>query len=852
MTLLRNLSLKHKQILVIWLSLCSAAILACIGLASYEIVTSRIAFRDRLRNLTELVEISASAALSHHDDALAAEILSTLHSSGDVVAGCLCTSDGRVLARFSPPGAAFVFPPPRPDGMRFEQGHYLIYHRLSYKGTPVGVLCLQSAQIIWVGMRRYAGIAAVLGGGCLAVTLALSAWLQRLIAGRLLDLAHAARNVAKNRDYSLRVAAGSQDEFGGLIDDFNEMLGQIQAQDVALHQARGLLEERVEERTQELRDEIAERRHAEERLREQVERVSLVNQLTRAVVERVDLASVFHVLLGHLEDQLTIDYGAAYTLSADGREFVLSAHGPKSGAIVASTGERIGESIPLAAPFLARAQQGEIFELLPDAGVGQAELGKRLGRAGIRCAVVVPLQAEGALLGALLVGRFIESELGERERSFLRTLSEHVALAARQTQLYAELQTAYKNLHTTQQAALQQERLRALGQMASGIAHDINNALTPVLGFTDLLERNEPNLTANGRRCLGMIKTAAEDITNTVKRMKEFYRQRQGDEPLVEVLLNKAVQAAIDLARPRWRDIPQQRGILIELRAELDPGVTTVRGNESEIRQALVNLIINAVDALPQGGTVTLRTRMVPGGLSPQGRPIVQTSQVEVIDTGIGMDEQTRRRCLEPFFSTKGARGTGLGLAMVYGMMERHGGRIEVDSAPGRGTTMRLVFPTEAGAAVKVKPATDEPSGTAPLRILCIDDEPLVLQVMEELLGNLGHQPQTAAGGMQGLTLFRDAAERRQAFDVVITDLGMPGMDGRTLATQLKSESPHTPVILLTGWGMFLNGEERLPASVDQVLPKPPSIRDVQQGLLRVTRSRKPAGSNGIPVNGRG
>ena len=845
-----KISLKNEQILVIWISLFCAAILAGLGLGIYELIASRAAYRERLWSLSEVVRASAGAALAHNDENQAAEILATLHSSSDVVAGCLCTCDGRVLARFQPDGTSFAFPAPRPDGVSFEKGHFLVYRKVDYRGKDVGVMCLQSAQVVWLGLRRYAGMAALLCGGCLAFTLALSAWLQRLLSRRIIELARAARNVAQNKDYSLRVTTRGHDEFGGLIDDFNDMLGQIQAQDVALHQAQSQLEDRVYERTRELRDEIMVRRRAEELLREQVERISLINQLTRAVVERVDLASVFHVLLGHLEHRLLVDFASAYTAAPGAQQLVVAAHGPESAAVAASTGEHVGESITVNESFLNHAQRGEIFELLPDAGAGTPEIIERLSLAGIRCALVVPLQAEGALLGALVLGRCTEGAFTESEKIFLRTLSEHVALAARQTRLFSELQTAYTNLHTTQQAALQQERLRALGQMASGIAHDINNALTPVMGFADLLDRTEGNLSANGRRCIAMIKTAAEDITITVGRMKEFYRQRKGDEPLTEVDLNMTVQQAVDLARPRWRDIPQQRGIIIDLRTDLDPRLALVQGNESEIRQALVNLIINAVDALPQGGSLILRTCMGSNRSPMKRRPERQTAQVEVIDTGVGMDAETRRRCLEPFYSTKGARGTGLGLAMVFGVMERHDGQIEIDSVLGRGTTIRLVFPAQAIRTAQVITQPAAPANTVPLNVLCIDDEPLVLQVMEDLLGNLGHKTQTAAGGMQGLSLFRDAAERRQAFDVVITDLGMPGMDGRTLAAQLKTESPETPIILLTGWGMFLNGDEHGSSVIDQVLAKPPSLNDVQQGLLTVTRGRKALVLDGDAVNG--
>jgi len=261
-------------------------------------------------------------------------------------------------------------------------------------------------------------------------------------------------------------------------------------------------------------------------------------------------------------------------------------------------------------------------------------------------------------------------------------------------------------------------------------------------------------------------------------------------------------------------------------------------GSESEIRQALVNLIINAVDAMPQGGELTLRTRQIAAPKANPNMPATSTVQVEVVDTGCGMDDETRRRCLEPFFTTKGARGTGLGLAMVYGVMERQGGRIHIESVPSKGTTMRLVFAPSLKLKLLSPTKVDQAQESPPLRVLCIDDEPLVLEVLEELLQHLGHKTTTALGGQEGLNLFRGCAERHETFDAVITDLGMPGMDGYSFARQLKSESPSTPVILLTGWGMFLGADDPVSTTVNLILPKPPAVNQLQCGLSAVLQRK--------------
>src|SRR5262249_36733854 len=285
----------------------------------------------------------------------------------------------------------------------------------------------------------------------------------------------------------------------------------------------------------------------------------------------------------------------------------------------------------------------------------------------------------------------------------------------------------------TQQTVMQQERLRALGQMASGIAHDINNAISPIALYTESLLEREPNLSERARSSLTTIQRAIDDVAGTVARMREFYRQREPQLTLMLVDLNPIVQQVIAFTRAKWYALPQERGAAVELRTELAAALPGVMGAEGEIRDALTNLIFNAVDAMPEGGTLTVRTRVSPG---PAG---VQCVRIEVSDTGVGMDEETRRRCLEPFFTTKGERGTGLGLAMVYGMVQRHSAEFEIDSALGRGTTMHLIFPayTQEFLATMRMPA--EQFLQRRVRVLVIDDDPLIIRAMEDALTADGH-----------------------------------------------------------------------------------------------------------------
>ena len=268
---------------------------------------------------------------------------------------------------------------------------------------------------------------------------------------------------------------------------------------------------------------------------------------------------------------------------------------------------------------------------------------------------------------------------------------------------------------------------------------------------------------------------------------------------------------------------------------------------ENEIRDALTNLVFNAADAMPEGGTLTVSTRtglrqpkrdaLVPAAADHlPTEPPSEIVCLEVSDTGVGMDEATRRRCLEPFFTTKGERGTGMGLAMVYGMVQRHGAELEIESAPGKGTTIRIIFPAA--------PRPDDETGrqlalglpVRPLRILIVDDDPLIIESLRETLRGDGHRVTAAEGGQSGIDAFARASTGGEPFELVITDLGMPYVDGRRVAAAIKASSPDTPVVLLTGWGQRLTAENQVPPHVDRVLNKPPRLRDLRAALAELAR----------------
>ena len=563
-------------------------------------------------------------------------------------------------------------------------------------------------------------------------------------------------------------------------------------------------------------------KRAEGRLQAQLARMNLLDQISCAIGERQDLQSIYQVVIRSLEDQMPLDFCC------------ICRYEPASSALivvsVGITSQSLAMELVLTEKAHIEVDQNGLSQCVRGHLVYEADLEastfpfpQRLARSGLRSVVIAPLQAEGQVFGILVSARHDANAFSSADCEFLRQLSQHVALAAQQADLYSALQSAYEDLRQSQQAVMQQERLRALGQMASGIAHDINNALSPAALYTQSLLEREENLSPKARDYLQQIDRAISDVAATVARMREFYRQREPQLALTTVRLNVLVRQVVELTRARWSDMAQQRGTVIEVVMDLADDLPTILGIESEIREALTNLVLNAVDAMPEGGALTVRSRL-------QASPTPQAC-VEITDTGVGMDEETRKRCLEPFYTTKGERGTGLGLAMVYGILQRHSAALDIRSAPGQGTTMSLRFAATEASEVPVPAGPETGSTPQCLRILVVDDDPLLLKSLQDTLESEGHAVQIANGGQAGIDAVAAAQEMAAPFSVVITDLGMPYVDGRKVASAVKQSSPGTPVILLTGWGERLVADGNIPENVDEVLSKPPKLRELRASL---------------------
>ena len=389
-----------------------------------------------------------------------------------------------------------------------------------------------------------------------------------------------------------------------------------------------------------------------------------------------------------------------------------------------------------------------------------------------------------------------------------------------------QLNEALTELRHTQRQIIQQENLRALGQMASGIAHDFNNALAPILGFSELL-LTKPEAIADQKKVkkyLQIINTCANDAAGVVRHMREFGRKRDPVEGQQAHNLVELVLQTIEHTRPRWKDQAQAAGIFIQVKTDLQK-VPLLTGEEFAIREALTNLILNAVDAMPAGGTITL-------GTAVEGEFV----RLWVSDTGSGMTEEVRQHCFEPFFTTKGANGTGLGLTTLYGIVQRHGGTVEVESKLGQGTTFIIRLPIRV---VKTAPPAPValPALERKLHVLVVDDDQSLCDVTEASLTGDGHTVAIAYDGAMALTLLQESK-----FDLVLTDKAMPEINGEQLAAAIHLTMPGLPVILMTGFGDLMKSSGEKPPYIKEILSKP-----FTQTMLRDSLARALATSAGAP-----
>ena len=405
-------------------------------------------------------------------------------------------------------------------------------------------------------------------------------------------------------------------------------------------------------------------------------------------------------------------------------------------------------------------------------------------------------------------------------RTYLKNVETSAAAAKAQ-----EAQRFYEEREQMREQYAQIEKLSALGELASGVAHNFNNTLAGILGRAQMLRQSE-NL-AEIRHGLDIIVRVAEDGAQTVKRIQDFARQRR-DRNFVPLAVDQLLLDTGEITRPRWKNHAEANSVHINLELQI-ASKATVMGDAGELREVLVNLVFNAVDAMPRGGKLRLATHDRDGFV-----------EISVSDTGTGMSEETRTRVFDPFFTTKGKAGLGLGLAVSYGIIRRHEGVFEVESQVGRGTTFRIKLPIAVNIDVPariehVASPAQVASASKLSEILVVDDEEYVRELLHDVLQAAGFRVVLARDGLEALDLF----DRKQIAGV-LTDVGLPGMSGWELSRYLRERDPDLPIAIITGWGDSVGSEEQRAAGVEWVVTKPFSVERIVQIAQMIASRRTP------------
>ncbi len=494
--------------------------------------------------------------------------------------------------------------------------------------------------------------------------------------------------------------------------------------------------------------------------------------------------------------------------------------------VLATVEVRLGEAI--AGSVAQRAEPVVVDDMERDSRFGDAEKIQYGGGAFI----CMPVQAGNRVVGVVNVARGREGgasapqPFSAADLQFLTALMTYVGYALENARLLEEtqqsaerLQELLEDLKAAQTQLVQGETLRAIGQLASGMAHHLNNILTVIVARIQLLRNKVSNPEISG--VLQAVERAGLKGAEVVRGIQVFSRSRGGVSEPIPLDLNRLAQEVLEVTRPLWEVEAQLRGVQISTSLEAGQ-VPTVTGDPVSLREALMNLILNAIDALPNGGTIMVKTWTSEGWV-----------HCSVGDNGVGMSEAVRRRALEPFFTTKGPQRTGLGLSVAYGILQPYGGELVIESDEGRGTTVTLSLPV--GSATSAPPGgAPGPTGSRPaLRILVVDDEPEVLATLAEVLAAQGHVVVEAAGAGEAVA-FLEAGE---TVDLVLTDLVMPGMTGWEVARAVKARWPDLPVGLITGWGegredAEVAAEKR--SAVDFVIAKPIVVPALLREIARV------------------
>ena len=537
---------------------------------------------------------------------------------------------------------------------------------------------------------------------------------------------------------------------------------------------------------------------------ERATRLAVVNEITREASLKLDVDKLFERINKELKRVISFEKSSIAIYQPDSDTFsLLNVYGENI-----TTGFYRGMEIPGRETVMRIAHDTKQPYYTRNLDRVISHTSPYLITQGIQSAVSVPIISEDVCLGTLNLGSQKEDGFSEDQIELLKTIANSLGTALKNARLYSALEQSYMELQSTQEQLIKSEKLRALGEMSAGVAHDFNNILGAILGRAQLMKSQSPGTSV--LRGLEIIENAAIDGAATVRRLQDYTRKRT-DQVFSQVDLIQVVEDTLTMTRTRWEDSAHISGIQYSVTTQYEP-IPPVAGDSSELREVFTNIIFNALDAMPNGGKIHIRV----WSEDPQVR-------VMVTDTGRGMTEETRQKVFDPFFTTKGVKGNGLGMSVAYGIITRHKGTIELSSELGKGTSVCINLPVSLNAE---RQAPSKPTSKRSGRFLIIDDEAPIRDLLAEILSEQGHIVYTASGGREGLEIFK-----AQSLDMVITDLGMPEISGWDVANAVKVMNPSISVIMMTGWGITLDRDKAKERGVDVIVSKPFQISEIQKVL---------------------
>ncbi len=546
-----------------------------------------------------------------------------------------------------------------------------------------------------------------------------------------------------------------------------------------------------------------------ERLGAVIEKCTLINST-------LNIAEVLDTIMKYANHVTNSAASTLMLLDEETGELVFSIPtGPKSDKL---TDIRIPAGEGIAGSVVASEQH----LLIPDVSKDPRFYGKVDEKSGYetKSILCVPLMAKSKLIGVLeVINKTDGNPFTEEDAMLLNFFASQAAVAIENTRYYGELKRKYEEEKEIQEKFVESEKLRALGLMTTGIAHDFNNMLAIITGNIDLIEIEEDKDKILKK--VQIIKKTARDSAKTIRRLQKYARTKSDELELQAVKLNDLVREAIELSTPMWKDVVHAKGISVEIVDTLTEDDPIILGDDTDLREAIINMIFNSVDAMPKGGRIHTATYTNN-----------ESVYLDVSDNGTGMTEETKYRMFDPFFTMKGLDHSGLGMSMLYGTIKRHNGAINVKTTLGKGTTFTISFPKGKEKIDKKNNIQGSVVGINKTNILIIDDEPEIGALLSEILSKQGHQVFMFDSGKDGIEAFKEGG-----YEILVTDLGLPDISGWEVINIARQIEPDVVTGVITGWDV--SEEEAKQKGVDFLVNKPFEANQIAQVVANAVKHKQ-------------